>query len=150
MAIRNDVHSNGQLICLLPATVITTAVTGVTSTGNALVPSLAGATYLVALGKFVYGSGGTTAKFWIQTSYDGGLTWNDIMNHAFTTASATKVSAVNAYIAPAAQSGAQTDATLADGSIVNGIIGDRVRVKYTTTGTYAGSTTASVYIIAKG
>lgn len=150
MARRDDVHNNAQQLILLAPTVITAAVTGTVSTGTVVTPLLSGMTYLVALGKFVYGSGGTTAKFWIQTSYDQGATWNDIMNFAFTTASATKVSAVNAYIAPAAQAGAQTDATLADNTIIQGLIGDRIRVKYTTTGTYGGSTTASIYAIAKG
>lgn len=150
MAVRHDVHGNGQLITLIPATVITTAVTGVVYTPTVVSPQLAGMTYLVALGKFVYGSGGTTAKVWIQTSYDGGTSWNDIINFAYTTASATKVSAVTAYIAPAAQAGAQTDATLADNTIIQGLLGDRIRAKLTTTGTYGGSTTLSVYAIAKG
>lgn len=150
MGASHNVHGNAQQLILLAPTVITTAVTGVVSTGTVVAPVLAGMTYLVALGKFVYGSGGTTAKFWIQTSYDQGATWNDIINFPFTTASATKVSAVTAYLAPAAQAGAQTDATLADNSVVNGLLGDRVRVKYTTTGTYGGSTTVSIYAIAKG
>lgn len=144
-----DILIGGQRLILLAPTVITTAVTGVTSTGTVVEPVLTNMKYFVVLTKFVYGSGGTTAKFWLQTSYDGGTTWNDIVSHAFTTASLTRVSAVNTYIAPVAQGGAQTDGTLADNTIIQGLLGDRIRLKYTTTGTYAGSTTASVYAIAK-
>jgi hypothetical protein len=113
-------------------------------------PVLSGMTYLTAIGKFVYGSGGTTAKFWIQTSLDGGVTWFDIINFAYTTASATKVSSCTAYIAPASQGFAPSDAALADNTIIQGTLGDRLRVKYTTTGTYGGSTTISIYALAKG
>ncbi len=145
-----DVHNNAQQINLLAATVITTAVTAVTSTGTVVLPVLDGMKYLVVLSKFVYGSGGTTLKLWIQTSYDNGVTWNDVISHAFTTASLTKVSAVNCYVAPAAQGGAQTDGTLADNTAINGLLGDRIRLKYTSTGTYAGSSTISCFAIAKG
>lgn len=141
----NPYQLNGRDILLLPATTITTAVTGV-STGA--VGAAAGTTvgngvrYLAAYAVFVYGSGGTTAKAWVQTSFDDGVTWFDIINFAFATASLSKVAAVN--IGLAATHATPTDAALADNTINNGLIGDRIRLKYTTTGTYAGGTTLKI------
>lgn len=133
-------------LALLPDTVITTAVTG--SVGPTIkLPE--GPYYLALQATFVYGSAGTTAKAWVQTSVDGGLTWRDVASFAFTTASAKKTSALSTSIALAAAQAA-SDGALADDTILNGLIGDRLRVKYTTTGTYAGGTTLSVYAVPKG
>lgn len=128
---------------LLPATTISTAVNGLVTDRVFVGQVPDGCTYLAAQASFLYGSGGTTAKAWIQTSLDGGLTWCDIMNFAFTTAAAAKVSAVGLRVALAAGV-TPTDATLADNTILNGLLGDRLRVKYTTTGTYAGATSLKV------
>lgn len=95
---------------------------------------------------FTYVSGGTTAKAYLQTSLDGGATWIDIMSFAFATASATKVSAVNVYAAAAAAL-TPTDGTLTDNTILNGVVGERVRVKVVVVGTYTGATTLAVSIV---
>jgi hypothetical protein len=130
-------------IQLLPSTTITTAVTGTTGVEFVLHPS----TYKVDLqAVFTYGSGGTTAKFWVQTSIDG-TNWSDIANFAFTTASLTKMAAADGNLAHTHATA--TDATLADNTVVNGIIGGRLRIKYTTTGTYAGTTTIAISAIPK-
>jgi len=121
---------------------ITTAVTASVSATLQLI----NVRNLYIQGKFTYGSGGTSAKAWLQTSLDGGTSWIDIANFAFTTATATRVysldgTAVTTIYTP-------TDATLTDNTVKNGILGDKYRVKYTTTGTYAGSTTLAVSIVA--
>jgi hypothetical protein len=92
---------------------------------------------------FAYGSGGTNLKVWVQTTLDGGTTWADIMCFAFTTSAATKVCAVTQFVALTAAT-VTTDAALGDDSIVNGLLGDRVRVKWTSTGTYAGASNVKV------
>lgn len=123
---------------MLATTTITTAVTASLS-GTSIIRN---ARALVLQAVFTYGSGGTSAKAWVQTSIDGGTTWFDIASFAFTTSSATRVysldtTAVTTIYTP-------TDATLTDNTVKNGLLGDRYRVKYTTTGTYAGDTTLSI------
>jgi hypothetical protein len=134
-----DLDHHGRNLILLPTTTITTAVAGVVTgpvVGNIFLENS-----LILQAKFVYGSGGTTAKFWVQTSFDRGLTWCDAINFAFTTATATKVGGIiSAGVTPVAP----TDATLADNTVNAGFLGTMFRVKYTTTGTYAGGTT--IYI----
>lgn len=92
---------------------------------------------------FTYGSSGTNAKFWVQSSLDGGTTWHDVACFAATTA--TKVRIYNlSNRTPVTSIATPTDGTAADDTSVDGILGDRLRVKYTTTGTYAGSTTVVI------
>ena len=105
------------------------------------------ARYLLLEAKFLYGAAGTTAKFWVQTRVVGG-TWRDIANFAFTTAAATKWHAVKAEIATAAAIAA-SDAALTDDTILDGFIGDEIRVKYTTTGTYTGATSIQILATVK-
>lgn len=96
-------------------------------------------TNLVLQGTFTYGSGGTSADAWVQTSVDSGTTWTDVANFHFTTASArflynlSSATAVTTEYTP-------TDGTLAANTAKDGLIGSMWRVKYTTVGTYAGTT----------
>lgn len=135
-----------QQIVLLAETTITTAVTKSTSTP---VTDLEGVKYIAAQAIFDYGSGGTTAKFYLQTSFDGGTTWTDIASWSFTTADATKFHVVKTAIAVAANQSIQ-DNQLSANSILDGTIGDRLRISWTTTGTYAGGTTVKIDAVIKG
>lgn len=133
---------NGVTTVLLDTTTITAAVTGSTST-----PVYAGIdapTSVSWQAILAYGSGGTTVKAWLQTSLDGGATWFDIANFAATTANLTKVGSVTTAIAPGTNPATPTDGSLADNTTNNGILGQLFRVKYTTTGTYAGGTTLRI------
>lgn len=121
---------------------ITTAVTG--QTGLA-VTGLSNVKALALQAAFDYGSGGTTAKAYVQTSLDGGTTWVDIAAFAFTTSDATKVATLDTTAVTTVYT--PTDGSLADDTVKNGILGDRLRVKYTTTGTYAGDTTLKIHAI---
>jgi hypothetical protein len=159
MALSAAVHNNGQNINFLGASglVITTAVS---ATATTPVELLTGAKYIAFQVRFVYGSGGTTAKFFLQTTFDGGATWCDIAQHARTTASLNTVSAIVAQMyfsndtdhpipAPVIPY-TLTDGTLGDNVVVQGLIGSQLRLKYVTTGTYAGSTTAYASAVVKG
>ena len=109
-----------------------------TSGNTAPIPGLALATSLAVTARLNYGSGGTTVQAWVQTSLDGGRTWCDIMSFAFTTVAATKISLVHLATALAAAV-TPTNGTLADNTILNGLLGDQLRVRFSTTGTYVST-----------
>lgn len=115
---------------------------GVSAAGaaQALIDRLEGMGAVTLSARFVYGSGGTSVAAVVQTSLDQGQTWIDVCRFDFTTANANKVANVVAAgaVAPAAV------AALAVEGKLDGILGDRLRVKVTSTGTYAGNTSLSV------
>jgi len=93
---------------------------------------------------FTFGSGAAvTADVYIQTSFDGGLTWCDAIHFAqLTTASARFIAAVGqAGVGPAV---AATDGTQTVNTVTAGMFGSWWRTKYITTGTYGGNTTLRV------
>ena len=126
---------------------ITTAVTAVVTTteqfrdGN---PESA-----IIQGTFTYGSGGTTADAWVQTSVDEGGTWIDVANFHFTTANARFLYNLSALTAITAEA-TPTDGSLAANTSKDGFLGPLWRVKYTTTGTYAGGTVLRVDVAPRG
>ena len=90
-------------------------------------------------GNFVYGSGGLTVDAWVQTSADGGNTWCDVGQFHFTTLSARSMYNLSA-LTPGTTAFTPTDGTMAANTSKDGIIGSQWRVKYSSTGTYVGST----------
>jgi hypothetical protein len=128
---------------------ITTALTsevitsGVSAQGVAqsFIGRLEGATAATFQANFTWGSGGTTLKVDIETTFDQGTSWIPICRFAFTTASAEKVANVSGLTPKIA---AYTPIALSDDVCVDGILGDRLRAKVTSTGTYAGNTSVSV------
>lgn len=92
---------------------------------------------------FAWGSAGTTCKAFVQTSIDG-VAWADIICFAFGVAVLSKIAAVNTHAAIAVVT--PTDAALADNTLVSGFIGDRVRVKRVSVGTYV-ATTLNIYMM---
>ena len=123
---------------------ITTAVSATALAGNNSLYAMQG---LAIEANFTYGSGGTTAKAYVQTSLDGGSNWIDVACLAFTTASARKVVNLNGKTAVASFTPA--DGALADNTEKDGVLGDRLRVKYVTTGTYGGDTNLKVSVTPK-
>ena len=146
MSQSSNLHNNGQRIPLLAALTIGAAVS---ATGTTPVVKLSGAQYLAVEAQFLYGAGGTTVDAYIQTSLDGGTTWIDIMNFHFTTSAASKVSAVVTSTALAAGI-TPTDGTLTNNTILSGLLGDRIRAKYVTVGTYTGATSLQLDAVVKG
>lgn len=142
----SDAHTNGGHIQFLPALTIGAAV-ALTSTTPVI--QLGGIKYLVVQAVFLYGAGGTTVKAFVQTSLDAGATWVDIMALAFTTAAAKKISAVVNSTALAAATVPVVGA-LTDDTIVSGLLGDRLRISYVSTGTYTGATSLAVDAVVKG
>lgn len=140
------IEANGKRLNLLPTLSIGGAVS---ATATTPITNMIGVKYLIATAVFLYGAGGTTVKAYVQTSFDGGATWIDIMCFAFTTSAGTKVSAVTLNVALAAST-VTTDGSMSDNTILNGLLGDQFRVKYVTTGTYTGATSLAVSAIAKG
>jgi hypothetical protein len=102
---------------------------------------------LVVEGQFVYGSGGTTSKVYIQTTFDG-INWIDIACLAFTTTSGKRIFSLN-KLEPVTTIHTPTDGAMTDNTSKDGILGKKIRTKYVTTGTYAGDTNLSVYVFFK-
>jgi hypothetical protein len=131
-----------QLLSLNP---ITTAVATATTM---MLESVGGPPYNLTLQcAFVFGSGGTAVDVWVQTSLDGGrYGWCDIANFHFTNTSAspiinlTSTTSVTSAYTP-------TDAALSANTCVDGLLSNFYRVKYRTTGTFAGGTSLALYAI---
>jgi hypothetical protein len=130
----------------LLSTTLAGAVTADVSSG-VVVPSVGRVESLTLHAVITVAGGGTTAKAWVQTSIDGGSTWMDIANFAFTTSTATR--AYHLTAAAVTSIATPTDGSLADNTAVNGFLGDRFRVKLTTTGTYTGASSLVITAIAK-
>src|SRR4051812_41215600 len=79
---------------------------------------------------FVYGGGGTTCAVIVQSSLDG-VIWIDIARFDFTAASLSKIANLSG-LTPVATA---TVATLGSQGQLDGVLGDRLRAKITTTGT---------------
>ena len=98
---------------------------------------------LIVQAMFTYGSGGTNVTAYVQTSFDDGDYWHDIASFQFTTATARKLSKVISTAALTANT-TTTDGALTINTILDGVLGRHVRVKYVSTGTYSGTTHLTV------
>jgi hypothetical protein len=103
----------------------------------------------VIQGTLAYGSGGTTADVWVQTSVDEGTSWTDVANFHFTTASARFLFNLSA-LTPVTTEYTPTDGTLTANTAKDGLLGPLWRCKTTTTGTYAGGTVLRVDVAPRG
>jgi hypothetical protein len=128
----------------LLSTAITGAVTAATTTPDIL--DMAFHRSLTVQFNFSYGSGGTSVDVYVQTTFDGGTTWTDIANFHATTSNELRLYNLNRATSVTSIA-TPTDGALSANTSVDGLLGDRVRVKFTTVGTYAGSTTLLVSAI---
>lgn len=92
------------------------------------------------------GAGGTSIDARLQTSFNGGVTWCDIINCQVLAATLQKVGAVNKFIAAAAPA-TPTDGTLAANTINNGLIGVKFRLKITIVGAYLAADTYKAHVV---
>lgn len=95
---------------------------------------------------FVYGSGGTSVAVLVQTSLDQGASWIDLVRFEFAQASLKKVAALVDSESADPVDVAALEIECRASTIV---LGDRLRAKITSTGTYAGNTSVSVRLQAR-
>lgn len=123
---------------------VTTALTGIAQTP---VQNLEGIVAATIEAKLSYGSGGTTIKAWVQITLDDGQTWIDVACFAFTTGSGVKVVNLSG-LTPVTTAITPSDGAMTDNTVQDGILGSAMRVKLTSTGTYA-NTIMSVKVSAR-
>lgn len=134
------------------ATITTlTITTPLTASAQPVLVGISPFKYLAIQAKMAVGTGGTSIDAYIQTSLDNGLSWFDIANFHFLTTPGTKLSVV--VWDPATPFPANTtpgSAALTANTVLNGVMGDRIRALVTTVGTYSGGTTLGIDVVAKG
>lgn len=91
----------------------------------------------------------TSVNAYVQTSVNGGVTWFDVAEFGFTTASATKYLNCNGDTA-VASAASLTDGSLTANTSINGFLGDRYRVKITSVGTYGAGTQLRIDAFPRG
>jgi hypothetical protein len=92
-----------------------------------------------------YGSGGTVVKVYMQTTLDQGVTWFDVACLTFATATAKRGANVISNTSVATFTPAEV--TLTDNTVLSGPLGDQIRYKAVSTGTYAGNTSLAVKVV---
>lgn len=115
------------------------AITGAATAVCTPITGLTGMQSLTVSLRLAYGSGGTTIKAYLQTSIDGGNTWDDVACWAPSNANASKRWNFSA-LTPVTTPVTPTDGAMTDDTAQDGILGDRVRLKVVSTGTYGGNT----------
>ena len=119
---------------------VITSGTSAAGATQALIDRLEGMTAATIYAEFSYGSGGTTCAVIVQTSINQGSDWIDVARFDFTTANGTKVANLSGLLSKAVTA---VSAISSEG-VTDGVLGDRLRCKVTSTGTYAGNTAVSV------
>lgn len=114
---------------------ITSALSGV---AQSPITDLEGILAATIEARFAYGSGGTSCRAWVQVTVDNGATWIDVASFAFGTTSSVKVVNLSG-LTPVGSAITPVDGALADNTVQDGILGSAMRVRVTTTGTYANS-----------
>lgn len=85
---------------------------------------------------FKWGAGGNTVVAIVATSFDGGTTWRHIARADF--ANASRV--VQCNLEGLLSKGITAYSDLAAEGVYDGVLGDRIALFLTTTGTYSGTT----------
>jgi hypothetical protein len=85
---------------------------------------------------FRAGTGGTDVRAYLQTSLDWGNTPIDSASFLFTGSSRQ---VINLSTTASVAATPATDGTLTDGQVLNGVLGDRLRVTVVSTGTWSNT-----------
>jgi hypothetical protein len=112
------------------------------------ITSLAGLNALSLQVRLAGGTGGSKINVYVQTSLDQGQSWFDIANIAFANTPGVEVvnlSGLDKLTTPTAPVYLQ----LADNTVLDGPIGDRLQAVVVSTGTYTGNTLISVRGVAR-
>lgn len=94
---------------------------------------------VLLLADFTYAGGGVDLRAWVQSSVDAGVTWHDVACFKFLAASKRSMYNLSART-PVLVLATPGDGVLADDTALDGLLGDRLRVKWTSTGVYTGAT----------
>ena len=137
----NDIFNLGDVTITAAVTdlVITNGVS-VSGVPQGFIDRLEGMKAVTLQARLNYGAGGTTIKVDVETSLDQGNTWIPVARFAFATASAVKAANLSGLTpkAPAAV------ASLSDDAVLDGVLGDRLRARITSTGAYTSNTSLSI------
>jgi hypothetical protein len=98
--------------------------------------------------RLAYGSGGTSIKVYLQTTFDSSNTPIDIACFTFLLASAVKLRNFSA-LTPKATDVTPSDGALADDTSVDGVLGTKFRLKVVSLGTYGTSTQLVADMVAR-
>lgn len=126
-------------------TLVTTPVAETTYT---VVSGLARAKSIGLQCSFNYGAGGTSCSVYVQTSFDGGITFCDVANFTFTTNSANSYYNISG-LTPVTQQATLGSGLLGANTCIDGIVGDQWRVLLSSTGTYSSNTYLQVFAVAR-
>lgn len=125
----------------------TVSTQGVDDGGNtaAYIGQLQGALRATLQIRFISGgAGGTKVRGFVQTTFDQGNTWVDVACFAFATnANAVKVANVSALTPRTTPLVNPTDGGLGDDTVLDGLVGDRWRMKVDATGAWPQGTQIS-------
>lgn len=94
--------------------------------------------HIIAQARFRYTSGGTSARFYLQSSLDNELTWFDVICFSFALTSRRVIASASLGVEEANPETIE-DGTLADNTARQGVLGDVFRIKYKIVGDYVDS-----------
>lgn len=113
---------------------------------QAYVDGLEGMLAATLVGNLAWGSGGTSIKAIWETTLDQGITWIEVCRMAFGAASEQNVVNLSG-LTP--KTSLYTPVALSDDTCVDGIFGNRWRVRILAVGVYAGNTSLSFRMSAR-
>ena len=121
---------------LLPPLAITAALS-LAAVGGPLVLNAAPRNMTIEA-QFTAGTGGATVDAYVQTSFDGGLSWADVCNFHLTTSNATLLFNLCSST-PVTTQRTPTNGSIAANTCVDGALGPRFQVQVKSSGTYVGA-----------